>query len=138
VSRPDGEPPIDRRLFYASKYTILIVWGAMVARSWGAPLSFVDVPLASPWSALFLWPAGFLVLFVGRFGLGSSFRIGSPRESTSLKVHGLFGFSRNPMYLGVYATILAAVLYTLNPIVLVAGAFVATTGSGSRRTKCGC
>ncbi len=99
---PDGEPPIDRRPFDASKYAILIVWGAMVASSWGVPLSFVDVPVASRWSALFLWPAGFLVLFAGRFGLGSSFRIGSPRESTRLKVTGLFGLSRNPMYLGVY------------------------------------
>jgi protein-S-isoprenylcysteine O-methyltransferase Ste14 len=41
-----------------------------------------------------------------------------------LPVGGLFQFSRNPMYLGVYATILAGVLYTLNPLVLLAGVFV--------------
>jgi len=120
----DGEPPIDRRVFYASKYTIVVVWAALIARSWGAPLSFVDVPPASRWVASFLWIAGFVVLFVGRLGLGSSFRLGSPKESTNLKVNGLFALSRNPMYVGVYATILAAVLYTLNPIVIVAGSFV--------------
>jgi protein-S-isoprenylcysteine O-methyltransferase Ste14 len=71
-----------------------------------------------------LWAAGYLLLFIGRFGLGSSFRIGSPREPTGLKVTGLFAWSRNPMYIGVYATLVAAVLYTLNPILLVAALFV--------------
>jgi protein-S-isoprenylcysteine O-methyltransferase Ste14 len=34
------------------------------------------------------------------------------------------GISRNPMYLGMYATLLAAVLRTLNPILLLLGAFI--------------
>ena len=46
------------------------------------------------------------------------------QENTRLKVDGLFQFSRNPMYLGVFATILARLLYTLNPVVLLAGVFV--------------
>jgi protein-S-isoprenylcysteine O-methyltransferase Ste14 len=120
----DGEPPIDRPLFVASKYAIVLVWGAMVAQAWGAPMAFVEVPPAARWAGLILWAAGFAVLFTGRFGLGSSFRIGSPRESTRLKVEGLFSLSRNPMYLGVYATLLASTLYTLNPIVLAVGAFI--------------
>ena len=74
--------------------------------------------------SLFLWIGGFLLLFIGRLGLADSFRIGSPKESTRLKVGGLFHFSRNPMYVGVYATILAAVLYTPNPVVLLVGVFV--------------
>ena len=36
----------------------------------------------------------------------------------------MFGLSRNPMYLGVYTTLLASALYTFNPIVLAAGLFV--------------
>jgi protein-S-isoprenylcysteine O-methyltransferase Ste14 len=121
----DGQAPIHRPVFLTSKYAIVLVWGAMVARSWGAPLQFVEGPLASRWAGLFLWAAGFLVLFAGRFGLGSSFRIGSPKEATRLKVDGLFRLSRNPMYLGVYATLLGSVLYTLNPIVLVVAVFIA-------------
>ena len=56
--------------------------------------------------------------------MGDSFRIGSPRESTSLKMNGLFRFSRNPMYLGVYSTITASILYTLNPVIVVIGIFI--------------
>jgi protein-S-isoprenylcysteine O-methyltransferase Ste14 len=120
----DGEPPIDRRVFYSSKYAILALWGATVAQSWGASLSLVEAPGWLRWVALSLWIGGFLLLLIGRLGLADSFRIGSSKESTRLKIDGLFRLSRNPMYVGVYATILASVLYTLNPIVLLAGAFV--------------
>ena len=96
----------------------------MVVQSWGVRLSLVSPPGWLRRVARVLWVGGFLLLVIGRLGLADSFRIGSPKESTHLKVSGLFQFSRYPMYLGVYATILAAVLYTLNPIVLLAGVFV--------------
>ncbi len=119
----DGQPPIDRKIFYISKYSIVGLWFAMVVQSWGISLSLINVPHWLKWCSLFLWICGFMLLFIGRFGLADSFRIGSPKESTSLKVNGLYRFSRNPMYLGVYTTILACVLYTLNPIALLVGIF---------------
>ncbi len=118
-----GEPPVDKALFLTSKYSILILWAAMIAQSWGISLSFTKAPLLLKWMSLFLWVSGFALLFAGRSGLGNAFRIGSPRESTSLKVDGLFGLSRNPMYLGVYATLLAAVLYAINPFLLIIGIY---------------
>jgi protein-S-isoprenylcysteine O-methyltransferase Ste14 len=122
----DGTAPINKTLFYASKYSILILWGAMVLQSWGINISTVEVPTLVKWVSLFLWISGFTLLFIGRFGLGSSFRLGTPKENTNLKVDGVYRFSRNPMYLGVYATILALVLYTLNPIVILLAVFVIT------------
>jgi len=120
----DGEPPIDKRIFYTSKYAILALWAVTVVQAWGVNLSLVTAPGWLRWVSLVLWVGGFTLLFIGRLGLADSFRIGSPKESTHLKVGGLFRFSRNPMYVGVYATILAGVLYTLNPIVLLVGVFV--------------
>jgi protein-S-isoprenylcysteine O-methyltransferase Ste14 len=120
----DGEPPIQRTLFYLSKYAILLLWAGMVLQSWRLNLSLVTIPRESTWVALALWTAGFILLFAGRLGLGEAFRIGSPHERTRLQVAGLFRFSRNPMYLGVYGTILASVLYTLNPLLLFIGGFV--------------
>jgi protein-S-isoprenylcysteine O-methyltransferase Ste14 len=120
----DGDPPIARILFYSSKYLIVIIWVAMVLQSWGIYMSIVIPPSPVSSIAIILWVVGFSLLLIGRFGMGNSFRIGSPKESTSLRVVGLFKFSRNPMYLGVFATLLASVLYTLNPIIPLIAIFI--------------
>ncbi len=120
----DGEAPIHRTLFYFSKYSILALWGAMILQIWGISISFFEVPAFVQVIGLVSWFLGFALLFIGRFELGSSFRLGTPKEHTGLKVEGLFRLSRNPMYVGMYATVVASALYTLNPIVIVLGAFV--------------
>ncbi|HSA37987.1 MAG TPA: isoprenylcysteine carboxylmethyltransferase family protein [Methanoregula sp.] len=120
----DGEAPINRTLFYASKYSILVLWGAMVIQSWDFSISIVAVPRALQLMALPLWVAGFTLLYLGRFKMGDSFRLGTAKEDTSLKVDGLFRLSRNPMYVGMYSTMVASALYTLNPIVVLLGVFV--------------
>lgn len=119
----DGTPPVDRRLFYASKYLIVLVWAGMVLASWGAPVSPYETGTVRP-VALCIWVFGFALLFIGRIELGDSFRIGRPRESTRLRAGGLFRFSRNPMYVGVYSTLLASTVYTLNPVVLLFSGFI--------------
>jgi len=120
----DGEAPINRTLFYVSKYSILVLWGAMILQSWGIGISLYEVPPLFQVIGLVSWCFGFSLLYIGRFEMGRSFRLGTPKEHTSLKVDGLFRLSRNPMYVGMYATIIAAALYTLNPVVIVLGAFV--------------
>ena len=120
----DGKPPINRTRFYASKYSIIILWGAMALASWGIGFSPVQVPRLLQLIALAFWFAGFALLYLGRFKMGNSFRLGIPKEDTSLKTNGLFQLSRNPMYVGVYATIVASSLYTLNPVIMLLGAFV--------------
>ena len=120
----DGVPPIPRHIFYLSKYAILVLWAATVAQAWGVRLWLVPVPDALRWTACALWAAGFIVLFLGLLWLGKSLRVGSPKEPTALKVDGLYRISRNPMYVGVYMTLLAATLYTLNPVALAIAVFV--------------
>ena len=120
----DGEAPIHKTLFYLSKYSILAIWGAMILQIWGISLSVITVPPLIEVIGLAAWFFGFAFLYLGRLEMGSSFRLGTPKEHTRLKVGGLFSVSRNPMYVGVYATVVASVLYTLNPVVMVLGAFV--------------
>ncbi|MDD4136595.1 MAG: isoprenylcysteine carboxylmethyltransferase family protein [Methanoregula sp.] len=122
--KQDGEAPINRMLFYASKYAILVLWVAMIVQSWGISISVVEVPRVVRIIALVFWTGGFVLLYLGRFTMGDSFRLGTPNEDTHLKTDGLFRLSRNPMYVGVYATIAAASLTTLNPVVILLGAFV--------------
>ena len=120
----DGEAPINRTVFYISKYSILVLWGAMVVQSWGIRISMVDVPRALQLIALLSWACGFAFMYLGRFTMGDSFRLGTAREETRLRTDGLFRMSRNPMYVGVYLTIAASALYTVNPLVILLGAFV--------------
>ena len=120
----DGDPPISKALFLSSKYAIAVVWGAMIVQSWSGALSFVDVPGPARSVSLGLWILGFALMFSGRSVLGDSFRIGSPRERTGLKQTGLYRFSRNPMYVGVYATLCAAVVRTFNPVLLLIAVYV--------------
>ena len=68
---------------------------------------------------------GWGLLLAGRLGLGRSFRVGCPEEETTLRTDGIFRYTRNPMYVGLDATLLAASLYTLNPLVLIAGIGIA-------------
>ena len=120
----DGTPPINRLVFVSSKYLIVVVWVAMVINIWGIDLSFFNPPgFLKPVSIAF-WLFGFSCLLIGRFSMGDSFRIGSPKESTGLKMNGIFRLSRNPMYLGVYSSILAPVIITLNPLLLAIAAFI--------------
>lgn len=121
----DGAVPINKILFLSSKYAIVLLWVAMVMQGWGMHLFFFNSPEVLKKIAIATWTIGFILLFTGRFGLGRSFRIGAPREQTGLRTDGLFRLSRNPMYLGVYATLIAVVLYTLNPLLLLVGVYVA-------------
>jgi len=120
----DGNAPINRTLFFTSKWSVVILWIAMMLQAWGIQISFVEVPTGLIWVSLFFWFFGFTFLYYGRFKLGSSFRLGTPKENTSFMTDGLYGISRNPMYLGLYSTIIASMLYTLNPVVLSLGIFV--------------
>jgi protein-S-isoprenylcysteine O-methyltransferase Ste14 len=119
-----GDPPIDRRLFYASKYSLVAVWAATVAQAWGVGLPLVARPDWVRWTSIGFWMCGFVLLLAGRLTMGESFRIGSPQERTGLRVDGLFTVSRNPMYLGVFSTLFAATLYTLNPVVCLMAIFI--------------
>ena len=120
----DGTAPINRTLFFSSKYSIVLIWAAMAFASFGIGFSIIDVPRFLQLIALPLWFIGFGLLYAGRYKMGDSFRLGTPKEPTRIKVDGLFRLSRNPMYVGVYATVVASVIYTLNPVVILLGMFV--------------
>jgi protein-S-isoprenylcysteine O-methyltransferase Ste14 len=119
-----GTPPIRKSVFLTAKYSIILIWVVTAVHSWGIDLSFLEVPRAAEWTALLLWISGFTVMFIGKITLGRSFRIGSPMEKTELRIIGIYRLSRNPMYLGVSMTIIAACMFTLNPAVMLLGIFI--------------
>src|SRR4030042_5564945 len=66
----DGEAPVNTPLFYASKYSIIVLWGAMALASCGFGFSPVQVPRLLQLIALTFWFAGFALLYLGRFKMG--------------------------------------------------------------------
>ena len=122
----EGVTPINKNLFLLSKVAMMIPWAAMILQVFGVNISPLDAPAPLRWLSLALWASGFGLLLAGRIGLGSSFRVGCPESETALRTQGLYRYSRNPMYFGIYVTCLASTLYTLNPLVLVIGAGVAS------------
>jgi protein-S-isoprenylcysteine O-methyltransferase Ste14 len=121
----EGVPPIKKSLFLLSKLAMLVPWAAMFLQALGVNLSPVRVPPILKGISLGLWAAGFGLSLAGCIGLGSSFRVGCPKDETTLRTDGIFRCSRNPIYLGLDTTFLAAALFTLNPAVLVVGAGIA-------------
>ena len=96
-----GQPPIDRRLFTASKYLAIGIWLAVSLQSWGIgwqPFTGVRVPRGLSGG---LWVFGFGLLFLGRINLGGHLRIGLPNEATRFHRNGAYRFTRNPMYTGI-------------------------------------
>ncbi|UCG57347.1 MAG: isoprenylcysteine carboxylmethyltransferase family protein, partial [Phycisphaerales bacterium] len=51
---------------------------------------------------------------------GDSLRMGLPEErTTKLKTSGTYRISRNPMYLALNLIMIAAILFTINPVILI-------------------
>ena len=119
-----GKPSIDWWLFIASKYLAIGIWLAVSLQSWGIgwqPFTGVRVLRALSFG---LWVFGFGLLFLGRINLGGHLRMGLPNEATRFHRNGAYRFTRNPMYTGIDATRIAAILYTGNPAILATGVFV--------------
>jgi protein-S-isoprenylcysteine O-methyltransferase Ste14 len=52
--------------------------------------------------------------------LGTSLRIGLPREETALVTSGIYGLSRNPIYLAIFCLLGASLLYAFSWVNLAA------------------
>lgn len=110
-----GKPPINNYLFLGSKYAVILIWAGMVLEIWNIciPGSLENIQFIKT-AGLVIWIIGFIFLYVGRFSLGNSFRIGVANEKTEFVAKGIYKISRNPMYMGLYLTFAGCLLYSLN------------------------
>jgi protein-S-isoprenylcysteine O-methyltransferase Ste14 len=120
-----GFSPINEHLFKISKYSVLIIWLGMILDIYG--INFMPIFIKNnitKYSGLFFWITGFALLYIGRFSLGNNFRIGIANEKTRFIAKGVYTLSRNPMYLGLYATFIGCMLYTLNLLYILISLFI--------------
>ena len=118
----DGERPVAKWLFVLGKLATILCWAAAFLQALGLNMRIVAVP--PPWEAaaagLFL--GGFIVLGLAYRGLGDANTTGLPKAGTQLRTGGLYAYSRNPLYLGLYLMTAGAVSYCGCAVVLALGA----------------
>ena len=68
-----------------------------------------------------------LITTISLINLGSSTRLGLPKEATTFKKNGLYKLSRNPMYVGFDLITVASILYHLTLPVIILGLYSLTT-----------
>lgn len=88
--------------------------------AWGRPAW--EVALGRPvwagsaalrWTAFLLFAGSFLFIAAAQVQMGASWRIGVPKEGPgALVAHGLFRWSRNPIFVGMIGTLIALFLWS--------------------------
>jgi protein-S-isoprenylcysteine O-methyltransferase Ste14 len=119
-----GQPPIEKYLYYPAKYGILLIWIAPVFQSINIDLRLLDLPDSIKTISVVLWAVGFSIMLKAFFFMDQSVRMGTPEEATGLVTGGLFKICRNPMYLGLFLTVIASLLYNINLIITICGIIV--------------
>ncbi len=81
-------------------------------------------PLAMEWQAIgwLLFLGGLAVTLVAQVQMGASWRIGIDDRPTQLVTGGLFAFSRNPIFFGMFLTLAGVVLVSPAPWTLIGSA----------------
>ncbi len=108
---PLGKPPIPWPAMLLAKVSMAVSIGLMLWKA-GAGSARLSAPSSSLFLILLLAGTTFLAFAILR--LGHSLRVGLPSEETALVVSGIYRFSRNPIYLGVYCLAAASLIYAFS------------------------
>jgi len=106
-----GTPTIDKFLFISGKIALFISWGLFMNKALFPKSGYIPVPAFLSWGATLLLWIGTGIVIAAFYSLGESLKVGLPIEETKLKTHGIYRFSRNPLYAGVCLINIASCLY---------------------------
>jgi protein-S-isoprenylcysteine O-methyltransferase Ste14 len=118
-----GKPTINPFLFFSGKicgYTTWIILGLTVC---GVKFLTIHSLILNKYLAIPLLVAGLFFSILSSVNLGHSTRLGLPAGKTSLRLSGLYKFSRNPMYVGFNLITISSMIYTLNLVVILPGLY---------------
>ncbi len=116
-----GNLPVDKRSFAIGKFSVLLTWFGAFLQAIGVHLRMITLPGGFDVAAAVLFFAGFVLSTIAHLSLAEANTPVLPDGTTTLKARGIFRFSRNPSYLGIYLMILASILFTADIVVFVLG-----------------
>ena len=106
-----GKPSIDKFHFFSGKVALFTTWVLFILKALIPKLGYIPVPTYLAWIATgMLWIGAISVTFA-IIGLGGSLKVGLPLKDTKLQTRGIYRFSRNPLYTGIYFIGIASCLY---------------------------
>ena len=117
----DGERPVPKWLFVLGKFSTILCWAAAFAQAAGLNMRLVAVPPGFEAAAAGLFLGGFVVLGLAYRWLGDANTTGLPKAGTELRTAGIYAYSRNPLYAGLYLMTAGAVIYCGCVVVLALG-----------------
>ena len=108
-----GTAPISKPAFILGKLSVLACCLFFLVKIHDPNLMLYDGP-ANRASAIVLLSAGLVVMALALMNLGLSTRVGLSDDITKLRTTGIYGISRNPLYLGGFVVCLASCCYSLH------------------------
>jgi protein-S-isoprenylcysteine O-methyltransferase Ste14 len=112
-----GSPPISKPAFYLAKIAMVLSIFLLALEAAADP---PRLSVAAGVLVAVLLISGTLVCAAGLSQLGSNLRVGLPREETALVSGGIYSYTRNPIYVGIYAVLAASLIYAFSWLNLLA------------------
>ena len=110
-----GTPPIPLFWFAVGKVSFVVCVLFFFAEIFLGKLSYYQsLPFKITGTALFI--VGGAILSAGISNLGKSTYMGLPTRKTTLKTEGLYRYSRNPIYLGLFLMCAGSSAYAFHPV----------------------
>jgi protein-S-isoprenylcysteine O-methyltransferase Ste14 len=118
-----GNPSINPFLYYSGKISLFLCVGFSLFKAIFPTFGCVNVPMWMSWIGACSLCVSTGVLLLSFYGLGSSLKYGLPEKETQLITSGLYRFSRNPMYLGVFMVTLSCLIFFPNVLNIIIGLY---------------
>ncbi len=114
-----GKPPINKYLFLLAKLTLFSPWILTFLRAYEPELLSCFFSIYLAWLGIFLVFPGILFIVIGYVSLGKYTKFGLPTNESKLITNGIYKYSRNPMYVGLFLMVIGSVLYFPHWILIV-------------------